>query len=311
MAEAAEDYRKYLDPQTLAQISALDLRARLVVEGYVTGMHRSPYKGFNVEFAEHREYVQGDDIKHLDWKVLGRTDKYYIKQYEEETNLSCVLVVDCSESMRYGSGAVGLSKHEYAMAVAASLGYLALQQQDGVGLALFDEAITQYVRPSNHSAHWKTLVHEMEAGIGPKKTSLRSVLNELVDRLSRRSLVVLISDVFDNAEEVLEGLKHLRFRRHDIIVLQVMDAAELEFPFSGTTLFDGLEGTGRLLTEPRSLRKRYLGEVERFTERLRRGCRDMHIDFTQFSTKTPLNVALSAYLATRDASIRSAQRVRA
>ena len=304
MAEAVEDYRKYLDPVTLARISGLDLRARMVVEGYVAGMHRSPYRGFNVEFAEHREYVQGDDLKHLDWKVLGRTDKYYIKQYEEETNLNCVLVVDCSESMTYGSDPSGLTKHEYATAVAAALAYLALQQRDSVGLGLFDESLRKFIRPSNHSAQWKTLVHELEGATGPSKTSLRGVLDELAERVGRRSLIVLISDLFDSPDEVLKGLKHLRYRRHDIVVLHVLDSAELEFPFSGPTLFEGLEQTGKLLTEPRSLRSRYLEEITRFTERLRRGCRGMKIDLAQFDTKTPLSVALSAFLATRSASIK-------
>jgi uncharacterized protein (DUF58 family) len=304
LADAGTDYRKYLDPQTLAKISALDLRARMVVEGFVAGMHRSPYKGFNIEFAEHREYVQSDDIKHLDWKVLGRTDKYYIKQYEEETNLHCVLVVDCSESMAYGSDPDGLTKHEYATATAASLAYLALQQHDSVGLALFNENVTHYLRPTNHSTQWKTLVHELEGATGPKKTSLRQVLDELVERIGRRALIVLLSDLFDDSDEVLNGLKHLRYRRHDLIVLQVMDPAELSFPFAKPTLFEGLEATGKLLTEPRALRARYLDEVKQFTERLRRGCRDLRIDFTQFDTRTSLSVALSAYLATRGASIK-------
>ena len=304
MASTTDDYAKYLDPKVLARIAALDLRARLVVEGYVSGMHRSPYRGYSVEFAEHRQYSQGDDLKHLDWKVFARTDKFYVKQYEEETNLNCLLVLDRSESMAFRSDPTGLTKHEYAVAVAASLAYLALQQQDSVGLALFDEDVGRLLSPSNNPSFWKTLVHEMEGSIGPKKTSVRAVLDDLAERFPRRSLVVLVSDLFDDPHEVLRGLKHLRYRKHDVIVFNVLDDAELTFPYARATLFDGLEGYGELLADPRALRRRYLEEVHRFTDTLRRGCRDLRIDYEILNTARPLDVALSAYLATRNARIK-------
>ena len=307
MPEAITDYRKYLDPKTLAKIGALDLRARMVVEGFISGMHRSPYKGFSIEFAEHREYVQGDDIRHIDWKVFGRTDKYYLKQYEEETNLQLVLMVDTSESMAYASTA--MSKYQYAVSSAAALSYLALQQQDAVGLALFDVDLHHYMKPSNYPTHWKQLIHEMApACTGPKKTSMKLVLDDLAERIGRRGLVAIFSDLFDDADEILAGLRHLRYRRHEVIVFQVLDPQERNFPFTQTTMFEGLEQFGEILTEPRSLRTRYLEEVERFTGKIRRGCRDMGVDYHLLDTSDRLDVTLSSFLAARSAAIQKYKR---
>ena len=298
------DYRKYLDPMVLAKISGLELRARLIVEGFFSGIHHSPQRGLSVEFADHRAYTQGDDLRHIDWKVYGKTDKYFIKEYEQETNLNLMLVVDCSESMSYRSANEGMTKHEYATSVAAAVAYLTLQQQDSVGLTLFDEHLTHFLRPSNNTHHWKTLVHELAGKTGPAKTSIGRVLTELSERLNHRLLIILISDLFDVPEAILKGLKHLRYRRHEVIVWNLWDPAELTLPFSGPTMFDGLESTGRLLTDPRSLRARYVEEVERFQSQLRTGCGHMLIDYTVFSTAMALDVALSGYLATRAARLR-------
>ena len=304
MTQAAPDYRKYLDPKTLAKIEALELRARLAVEGYFTGMHRSPYQGFSVEFAEHRQYTPGDDLRHLDWKVYARTDKRYIKQYVAETNLICMLVVDSSESMSYRSRHAELTKLEYATAAAAALAYLALHQHDSVGLAAFDERITRFVKPRNHPGQWKTLIDEMEKSAGRAKTSIRAVLSDLADRLQRRTLVVLISDLLDDADGIVNGLKQLRYKRNDVIVLQVLDPAELSFHFHGPTRFVGLEGTGKLSVDPASVRKRYLEEVDRFVATLRGHCRQMHVDYEVFNTADSLELVLSTYLANRCARIR-------
>jgi len=304
MQTAATDYRKYLDPTVLAKISGLELRARLIVEGFFSGIHHSPQRGLSVEFADHRAYTQGDDLRHIDWKVFGKTDKYFIKEYEQETNLNLMLVVDCSESMNYRSSSEGMTKHEYATAVAAAVAYLTLQQQDSVGLTLFDEHLTHFVRPSNNAHHWKTLVHELAGKTGPAKTSIGRVLAELAERLNHRLLIILISDLFDAPAAILKGLKHLRYRRHEVIVWNLWDPAELTLPFSGPTMFDGLESTGRLLTDPRSLRARYVEEVERFQSQLRTGCGHMMVDYTVFSTAMALDAALSGYLATRAARLR-------
>ena len=304
MVASHTDTRKYLDPKVLARISGLELRARLAVEGFFSGMHHSPHRGLSVEFADHRIYTQGDDLRHIDWKVFGKTDKYYIKEYEQETNLELMLVVDCSESMGYRSSPELMSKHEYATSIAGAIAYLALQQQDSVGLALFDEHLTHYLKPANNAHHWRTIIHELAARTGPTKTSIGRVLSEIAERVPHRLVLILISDLFDDPDSFLKGLKHLRYRRHETIVWNLWDLAELQFPFHGPTLFEGLEGTGKLLTDPGALRKRYLDEVERFQSRLRMGCGQMHIEYSFFHTSMSLDAALSGYLATREARLR-------
>jgi len=304
MLEPDQDARTYLDPKVLRRISGLELRARLVVEGLLTGMHHSPHRGISIEFADHRIYTQGDDLRHIDWRLFGRTDKYYIKEYEQETNLKLLLAVDCSESMEYRSTSQVMSKHEYATTLGAAIAYLALRQQDSVGLALFDERITEFVRSSNTLHHWRTLVRELAGGTGPAKTSLGQVCGELAERLQHRTMIILISDLFDDIEALLRGFRHLRYRRHELIVWNVWDEAELTFPFRGPTMFDGLESTGRLLTEPGALRRRYLEEVARFQGALRAGCSEMEVDYALFRTSASPGTALAGYLATRGARLR-------
>lgn len=304
MEQSHRDYRKYLDPQTLAKISGLELRARLIVEGFFTGIHHSPHRGLSVEFADHRVYTQGDDLRHIDWRVFGRTDKYYIKEYEQETNLNVMLVVDCSESMSYRSPGTALNKYEYATSLAAAVAYLTLQQQDAVGLTLFDEHVTEFLKPANNAHHWKLLVHELDGRTGRAKTSIGRVLLELAERLSHRLLILLISDLFDTPESILKGLKHLRFRKHEVIVWNIWDLAELTLPFQGPVQFEGLEQTGRVLADPRTLRPRYKEEVEKFQQRLRAGCGQMLIDYMTFHSGMPLDGALSGYLGTRSARLR-------
>ncbi len=288
---------QYLDPLTLARVSSLELQARLVVEGYLSGMHKSPYHGFSVEFAQHREYVPGDDIKHIDWKVYGRTGRFYLKQYEEETNLVCWLLLDVSESMRYGSKEV--TKYDYACMAAAGLAYLVLQQSDSVALVTFDDQIRTFLKPSSQPSHLKEMVHVMNQTAAREKTAMAPIFHDLADRINRRALIFVISDVFDDVEQVLMGFKHLRHRRHEVILWHILDNAELTFPFQDSTLFRGLEGYPELLTDPRSLRKSYLEQVNEFITQLQHGCRDQKIDYVQMRTDTPLSVALSSYLAHR------------
>jgi uncharacterized protein (DUF58 family) len=306
-AAAETDYRKYLDPKVLARISSLDLRARLIVEGLMTGMHRSPYQGISVEFAQHRPYVQGDDIRHLDWKTFAKTDKLYLKQYLQETNLHLICVVDASESMAYGT--VGerdapWSKFDHATAIAASLAYLAIQQQDSVGLAIFDNELKRYFKPSNSPAQWKTITHELCITPRLKKTNTGRILDQLAEKLTHRSLIVLLSDFFDDLDGVDKGLRHLRFKKHEVMAFQVLDPMEIEFPFEDVTLFKGLEETGELLTEPRALRDGYLQQLQEATEQLKRICRSMYMDYVRMNSGEPLDVALSGFLATRAASIK-------
>jgi uncharacterized protein (DUF58 family) len=307
MSETATDYRKYLEPRTLAKIASLDLRARLIVEGLMTGMHRSPYQGISVEFAQHRPYVAGDDIRHVDWKVLGRTDKIYLKQYQEETNLHLLCIVDGSESMNFssvGHGPDRWSKYDHATAIAASLSYMAIQQQDSVGLAIFDTDLKHFIKPSNSPTQWKIITKELTLIPKLKKTSTGRILDQLAEKLTHRSLIVLLSDFFDDIESIKKGLRHLRYKKHELIAFQVLDPEEIEFPFEDTTLFKGMEELGELLTEPRSLRAAYQEQLALFTTDLQKVCRGMQIDFKRMNSGEPLDVSLSGFLATRAASIK-------
>ena len=307
MSESPADYRQYLDPRTLARISGLDLRARLVVEGLMTGMHRSPYQGASVEFAQHRPYVAGDDIRHVDWKVFGKTDKIYLKQYQEETNLHLILVVDASESMGFGSvtsGKYSWTKYDHATAIAASLAHMAIQQQDSVGLAIFDQTLARYFKPSNSPGQWKIVINEMQVIPRWNKTGTGKVLDQIAEKLRHRSLIVIVSDFFDDLEGIQQGLRHLRYKKHEIMAFQILDPQEIEFPFEDVTLFKGMEESGQLLTEPRSLRDGYLEQLKTFTDEMKRICRGMRIDFQRFSSGDSLDVALSQFLATRSASIK-------
>jgi uncharacterized protein (DUF58 family) len=292
-----EDSQKYLDPLTLAKVRSLELQARLIIEGYLSGTHRSPYHGFSVEFAQHREYVPGDDIKHVDWKVYGRTGRYYLKQYEEETNLVCWLLLDISESMQYRTGPV--SKYDYACMVSAALSYLILHQQDSVGLVTFDDQVRQFLRPSSQPSHLKQIIQIMNRGAAREKTHLAPLFHDLAERIPHRGLIVILSDLFDDVADLMTGLKHLRHKRHEVVVFHVLDRAELDFPFQEATLFRGLEQLPELLTDPRSLRQGYLDEIGSFIQELQRGCRGQNIDYFQLHTDTNLGIALSSYLAQR------------
>jgi uncharacterized protein (DUF58 family) len=291
-----------LDPQVLASLQGLDIAARLAVEGFVAGMHKSPYHGVSVEFAEHREYSPGDDIRHVDWKVWSKTDKLYLKQYEQETNLISYVLLDSSESMAYASGS-NVTKFQYAQLVAASLSYLILQQQDAVGLATFDGRVQRYLRPSGQPSHLKDLVQVMSATPAERKTDLAATFHDLAERFKKRGLVILISDLFDDPSRVLAGLRHFRHRRHDLIVFHVLDPAELDFPFRQTTLFKGLEALGEVLVEPAALRRAYQEEIGAFCADLRRGCQSLNIDYVQLRSDQPLDAALAGYLAVRSARL--------
>jgi uncharacterized protein (DUF58 family) len=298
-----ENYQKYLDPHTLASLEGLDLQARMVVEGYVAGMHPSPYHGFSVEFAEHREYVPGDDIRHVDWKVWSKTDKLYLKQYEEETNLLSYLLVDTSESMAYASGE-NVTKLQYAQFLASALAYMILQQQDSVGLVVFDDAVRRYLKPAGNPSQLKEVVRLLDVTPAREKSDLGAVFHELAERFKKRGVVALFSDLFDDVEKVTSGLKHFRHRRHEVIVFHILDSAEIEFPFRDTTLFKGLEDANQILTDPHGLRRAYQQEVQLFLKQIEKACRMADIDYVPLRTDQNLGIALSTYLASRSARIR-------
>jgi uncharacterized protein (DUF58 family) len=295
------DYRKYFDPLALAKLAGAKLRSRRAALGHMAGMHRSPLRGLSVEFAEHREYSPGDDLKYVDWKVFGRSDKFYLKQYEEETNLVCYFAVDTSASMGYRGPTAAVSKLEYAQRAAANLAYLVTRQQDSVALATFDAEVRQFVRPGRGAEHWRNAVESFEATGEDRPTSIGPVLHQLAERFVDRGLVILLSDLFDDVPKLMAGLMHLRHRRHDVIVLHVLDGAEIEFPFRRTTLFESVETDDEVLAHPVALRKAYLAEFGRFLDAVRRGCRELSIDHVVLRTDEPLADSLSRFLASREA----------
>lgn len=286
-----------LDPAAISRAETLGLNARFVVEGYMAGEHKSPYRGFAIEFAQHREYTHGDDPRHLDWKVLGRTDRYYIKQYEQETNYVANLLLDGSESMRYGSGK--LTKLHYGKMMAACLAYLILHQRDATALGLFDTTVRDYAPRSDNLATIHNLMARLAAFDPKEQTNIGAVLHEMARQIRRKGLVILISDFFDDEAKVLEGIQHLRFGGGEVVVFHLMDPYELEFPFTGQVEFDGLEGIAKIQTRPSEIRKSYLREVEMFRQRLREGCERNNCHYTLVNTAQPLHEVLSAYLAFR------------
>ncbi len=309
-AQDSSDPRRYLDPKVLANISRLELKARLIVEGFISGLHRSPYHGLSIEFAEHREYVPGDDIRHIDWKVFGRSDRFYIKQYEEETNLKLYVLLDASESMAYpeaGGGRRGddpvISKFEYSTYIAAALSYLVLRQQDAVGMAVFDDRVRQFVPPSSSPGQLQNVLDVLDTVPRAGKTDLGMILNEFADRIKRKGLVVIISDCFDSIENVTRGLQHLRYKEHEVLVFHVLDHEELTFPFQRMTLFEGMEALPELVADPRALRRGYLEELNAYLEELRKVCRQNQIDYVQLDTRQKLHVALTSFLAKRAGSM--------
>ena len=291
----------YLDPRVLNKVGRLELRARLVVEGFVTGMHKSPYRGFSVEFAQHREYVAGDDLRHLDWKIYAKADRFVVKQYEEETNLRAHLFLDQSESMNYAHDG-GMSKFDYGATACASLAYMIQQQADAVGLSLFDEKVAKQVPPSNTRQGLGNLFQALEgARTREQKTRIGAVLHELASQLRQRGMVLIFSDLFDEPKAVLHGLREIQSRGHDIVVFHVLDRDEVQFPFERMTLFDGLEQMPELLCDPRSLRDAYLAEIEAFADEIKKGCLGQRIDYVRVVDDQPLDVVLTSYLSARSA----------
>ena len=287
------------DPQTVARLEGLELKARRIVEGYLSGRHRSPHRGFSTEFAEHREYAPGDDLRYLDWKAYGRRDRFYLKQHEEETNFACYLVVDISESMRYQSDAAPLSKLDAARSLAAALAYLIVRQHDAVGLVTFATGADQFLPAAGHPPHVRQVISVLEQAEASGESRIGGALHEVAERIKRRSLVVLISDLFDDADAILLGLRHLHSRRHDVCVLQMIDPAEREFPFRGVTRFQGLEGLSAISVDASSVRRAYNKELTEFLNGIRRGCRDLSIDHELILTDQPLDFALARFLKRR------------
>ncbi|MFM7073951.1 MAG: DUF58 domain-containing protein [Planctomycetota bacterium] len=294
----------FFDPRTLARLNGLALRARHIVEGYVAGLHRSPYRGFSIEFAEHREYAPGDDLRYVDWKVFGRTEKIYLKQYEDETNLICYLLLDTSRSMSYRGPGSALSKLEYAQCLAAALAWLVLRQQDSVGLATFDEGPRTVIRPSGSPAHWPVLLRALEQVEPAPRSDLGAAFAAPAARLVRRGVVVILSDLFDDPARLSAGLRQFRFHHHDVILLHVLDGAELSFPFDDGRRFTGLEGEPAASVDARAIRGAYLAEIEKFLAGVKSSARAQGIDYLLARTDRPFDETLAAYLAARLARVK-------
>ncbi len=298
-------YMRWLPGHTTATLTRLELVARSVMEGFVSGRHKSPHKGFSVEFAEHRQYVPGDDLRDLDWRVLARKDRYYIKQYIEETNLRATILLDASGSMAYrGEQAAELdgrklSKLEYAQYIAAVLSYLLIGQQDAVGMVTFDSTIRSYIPARSRASQVRTILEQIDSTQPGNETALSDIFHDIAERIPRRGLVIILSDLFDNTETLLKALHHFRYRRHEVIVMHIMAEEELHFPFDSFTEFKDLESVHQLEVDPKTIRASYLDRVRRFLSDISAGCGEIRADYLPLSTKKPFDRALSDYLARR------------
>ena len=289
--------RRYLHPEAIARIARLELRARAVVEGVLAGLHKSPYKGQSVEFLQHREYVRGDDLRRVDWKVWGRQDRLYVKEFEEETNLRLALLVDASASMDYRSGP--LSKYDCAATLAASLAWLALSHGDAAGCAVFDDKVRASVPARTKRSQLTSVVEVLETPRGGRGTAFMPVLRSLAETLPRRGLVVVVSDLLGDRDGVFKGLQMLRKRGHDLVLLHVLDDDELDFPFDGPTRFEGLEIPDHIACNPRALRAGYLAALEDFLADVRRQAAAARCDYSLVRTREPLDAALVKFLSRR------------
>jgi len=293
------DYRKYLQPDTVSQLKGMELKARMVVEGFIAGMHKSPYHGFSVEFAEHRQYMPGDNIHDIDWKVFGKTDRFYIKQYEEETNLKAYLLLDCSASMGYQSGK-RLTKFDYAGMLCGALSYMMLRQRDAVGLVSFDERIRKYVPPRSKYGYIHVLLNEIAEQKPSALTDVSNALHEMADRIKRRGLVVILSDLLDEPDKIISGLKHFRYNKHEVIVFHVLDPRERDFNFGAEAVFKDMETGEELTTSPYQVKQDFARQVRKFSEQIATACRQANIDYHPIDTAMPFDKALYAFLSKRE-----------
>jgi uncharacterized protein (DUF58 family) len=289
---------RFLDPAVIARLGTLELKARTIVEGFLSGLHRSPFKGFSVEFAEYRQYLPGDDLSSIDWKVYARSDRYYVKKFEEETNLDCYILLDVSRSMGYGRRD-GMTKMAYAQMLAASLAYLMNRQRDAVALTTFDEAIVTMLPPSARPGHLRSVLVTLDRAQLGTRTDVSKPLHVLADAIAKRGMVVLISDLLDDPERVVDGLRHFRFKGTDVVVFHVMDPDELTFPFERASKFRDMEGGEELMAVPSVVRASYLEEMERVLEVYRRELGSVGVDYKLINTSEPLEFALMSYLSNR------------
>ncbi len=298
MQELEVDHKKYLNPSTVSKLNSLELKARLVVEGFIAGLHKSPYHGFSVEFSEHRPYMQGDSLKNIDWKAYAKTEKFYIKQFEEETNLICNVIVDVSKSMDF-SYDKNIKKIEYASILAASFIYLMLNQRDAVGLTLFSDKLEAYLPPKSNRGYLTELLKNLNSVKASSTTQTASCLSEIAERIKRRGLVIIISDFFDNINSVLKALRHFRYKKNEVVAFQVLDPVEMSFAFGRDAIFKDLETSEEMTTQPHQIQKAYKQAMKEFTERIKQECLNSNIEYNLIDTSTPFDKALINYFKKR------------
>lgn len=298
MSDVGIDYRKYLDPSIISKLKSLELRARLVVEGFMVGLHKSPYHGFSVEFTEHRPYMQGDDFKNIDWKAYGKTEKFFIKQYEEETNLKSYILLDTSKSMTYTSGGHP-TKLDYAATLVASLSYLMIKQQDAVGLALYSDKINKLFPPKANKSYLIEILKNLTAIEPAQNTNTANCLNEIAEKIKRRGLVIIVSDFFDDVNSILSSLKHFRYKKNEVIVFQILDPMEISFAFGKDAVFKDLELGDEITTQPYQIQKAYKESMQEFTGRIKNECLSYGIEYNLIETSNPLDKALLSYMRKR------------
>ena len=286
-----------LSPNTISRLNNLFLKAKFVVEGFIVGLHKSPYHGFSIEFSEHRSYEKGDEIKHIDWKLWAKTDKYFIKQFEEETNLKSYILLDQSISMNYKSNQI--SKLDYSKLIAASLGYLMIKQQDAIGLTLFDNEIRYQIHPKSKRSHLYSILSKMEKIKSKEQTQISPILHKTAEMIKKRGLIILISDLFDEPMKIMAGLKHFRHNGHEVIVFHILDQQEINLNFNKRTRFQDLETGDEIITDPWHIKNDYKKNMEKFCDYYKIQCRQHKIDYVMLTTNISLDVALSEYLLKR------------
>jgi len=295
-----EQRYQYLNPAALAKLGRIDIVAKGVVEGFITGLHRSPYHGSSVEFAEHREYVAGDSPKDIDWQAYGRSDRYMIKQYQEETNLRAYLLLDISGSMDYRSDEAALTKLEYGCYLAACLAYLLARQQDPVGLVTFDDEVRTFMPPGSTTVHLNLLLRELEKISPGRATNVSSSFHHLAEHIKKRGLIIIVSDLYDDQREVLKSLRHFRYKKHEVMLFHVFDRFELEFPFAKLTDFVDMETNERVQIDPTYVRKEYISQVQEFVDVYKNDCSASRIEYVQTHTGVPYDLMLSKFLSARN-----------
>lgn len=293
-----KEYRKYLDPDTIAQLGNLELKARLIVEGFITGMHKSPYHGFSVEFSQHRQYRPGDEIRFVDWRVYGRTGRYYVKEFEEETNLRAMLAIDTSASMGFASKG-NITKFDYACYLAAAMAMLMIQQRDAVGLTLYNNKIEKFLQPNSKPSYISQILSELENTTPSDTTGTAEALDVLAERIKRRGLVILFSDFFDKQESIIEALRHLRHKRHEVLLFHILDPREIDFDFGAVANFIDLETNEKLVTQPHQIRKSYESTIKQFIDNLKKECIHHKVDYNLITTDVPFDKALLDYVIKR------------